>query len=87
LTRITALAKQLGLELDALEKRFRAVVGSTPKQFASVVRLQRAVAAYRRGASLTQAAFDAGYFDQSHFIRAFRAATGEAPRTFLRRAQ
>ena len=30
-------------------------------------------------------AFDAGYLDPSHFVRAFRAATGEAPHTFLRR--
>lgn len=36
-----------------------------------------------RGASLTRLSAEAGYFDQSHFIREFRAVTGEAPGRFF----
>ncbi|MCI0573186.1 MAG: helix-turn-helix domain-containing protein [Myxococcaceae bacterium] len=82
--RIGALAKALAISQDPLEKRFRRVVGASPKQFASLLRLRYVVDAYRPGASLTRLALDAGYFDQSHFIREFRAVTGEAPGRFLR---
>ncbi|RKH09456.1 AraC family transcriptional regulator [Corallococcus sp. CA053C] len=81
--RMGALARQLHLSQDAFEKRFRAGVGSTPKQLASLVRVRHAIAAYRPGSSLSRLALDAGYFDQSHFIREFRAVTGEAPRRFF----
>jgi len=43
-----------------------------------------APAAATTGASLTQLALEAGYFDQSHFSRALRAATGQAPDQFPR---
>lgn len=76
-----------GLSQDALEKRFRRVVGATPKQYASVVRLRRAVEAFGTGRSLTQISLDAGYCDQSHFIRHFRQVTGEAFRGFLATAE
>jgi AraC-like DNA-binding protein len=81
--RVAPLARALGLSQDRLEKRFRRAVGTTPKQLASILRLRRAVDAYRAGDSLTRVAADAGYFDQSHFNRAFRAATGTTPRAFF----
>jgi AraC-like DNA-binding protein len=81
--RVAALARALGLSQDRLEKRFRRAVGTTPKQLASILRLRRAVEAHRAGETLTRTAADAGYFDQSHFNRAFRAATGLAPRAFF----
>jgi AraC-like DNA-binding protein len=81
--RISALARSTPLSQDALEKRFRRAVGATPKQYASIVRLRRAVAAYGAGHTLTQVSLAAGYCDQSHFIRHFRQVTGEAPRGFL----
>lgn len=69
---------------DALEKRFRRSVGATPKQYASIVRLRRAVQSFGQGRSLTRVSLDAGYCDQSHFIREFRRVTGTSPRSFLR---
>lgn len=83
-TRIEALAADLGVGQDRLEKRFRAAVGASPKQLATLLRLRRAVGAYRPGASLTRLSSDAGYFDQSHFIRQFRAVVGQAPGRFFR---
>jgi AraC-like DNA-binding protein len=77
--RIRDLARHLGISQDPLEKRFRAHVGTSPKQLASILRLQRAIAAIRAGSSLTRASIDAGYFDQSHFNREFRAMTGHSP--------
>ena len=81
---IRALARRLGTSQDPLEKRFRRAVGATPKQLASLLRLRHAIDGYRPGTPLTQLALDAGYFDQSHFNREFRAVTGQAPGRLLR---
>jgi len=83
--RISQLARELGISQDPLEKRFRRTVGTSPKQLASLVRLRRVIDAQRAGASWSRLAIEAGYFDQSHFNREFRAVTGEAPRQFFRR--
>jgi methylphosphotriester-DNA--protein-cysteine methyltransferase len=82
--RIGALARELATSQDPLEKRFRAAVGASPKQLASLLRVRHALASYRPGLSLGQLAQDAGYFDQAHFNREVRAVIGEAPGRFLR---
>ena len=82
--RVGSLSAGLGLRPDRLEKRFRRSVGASPKQLASIVRFRHAVRAYRPGLTLTQLAYDAGYCDQSHLVRDFRAVTGQAPGDFLR---
>jgi AraC-like DNA-binding protein len=84
--RIDDLARYIGLSQSALERRFRRVVGVSPKRFASVMRLQRAVQLRASGADFTSVAHAAGYFDQSHFIHDFRRATGSSPDAFFRRA-
>jgi transcriptional regulator GlxA family with amidase domain len=71
--RIAALARALGIAQDPLEKRFRAMIGASPKQYAEILRLRRAIESYHSGASLTRASIEAGYFDQPHFNRDFRA--------------
>jgi methylphosphotriester-DNA--protein-cysteine methyltransferase len=76
-------ARHLGLSHDPLEKRFRRAVGASPKQYASIIRLRRVVQALQSGVSFTRASIDAGYFDQAHFNRHFRAVTGEAPGRFF----
>jgi AraC-like DNA-binding protein len=82
--RVAELARSLHLSQDAFEKRFRRVVGTSPKRFASIVRLQKAIAGYRPETTLTQLAIDSGYYDQSHFVRQFQAAAGTAPGRFFR---
>jgi AraC-like DNA-binding protein len=82
--RIAALAKELGISQDPLEKRFRRTVGASPKQLASILRFRRVVAGFARGQSLTSLAHEAGYCDQSHLVREFRSVTGEPPERFLK---
>lgn len=81
--RVGELARELGVGVDRLEKRFRQAVGASPKQLGSLYRLQRAVELHRSGRNLIESAFEAGYADQPHFNRRFRAAIGVAPRSFL----
>jgi AraC-like DNA-binding protein len=56
----------------------------SPKKFGSLVRLRHAVRLQATGLDLTTVAHTAGYFDQSHFIKDFRRATGSAPEAFFR---
>jgi len=84
MVRIKALAGHLHISQDAFEKRFRRQAGVSPRQFASIVRFRHVIAQVPLSGSLTAAALGAGYFDQAHFIKDFRAFTGQAPREFFR---
>jgi AraC-like DNA-binding protein len=81
--RIDDLTRYIGLSQSALERRFRRVVGVSPKKYASLMRLRRAVRLQASGVDLTTVAHSVGYFDQSHFIKDFRRATGSAPSFFF----
>lgn len=74
----------MGLSQSALERRFRKAVGTSPKQFASISRLQYVSSRYAAGGSLSEIAHDAGYFDQPHFVKDFKAFTGQPPDAFFR---
>ncbi|UOE47429.1 helix-turn-helix domain-containing protein [Mucilaginibacter sp. SMC90] len=78
------LATALNISQDAFEKRFRKVVGSTPKQYASIVRMRSLIDRWPANAALTEVALEAGFFDQSHFIKEFRKFTGMTPSAFFR---
>jgi transcriptional regulator GlxA family with amidase domain len=80
---IRSLAAGLGVSQDRLEKRFRQIVGTTPKQYCSILRLRYALGG-SRVRSLAEIAAEAGYYDQSHYCREFHAVTGESPRKFIR---
>jgi methylphosphotriester-DNA--protein-cysteine methyltransferase len=84
--RISELADSLFISRDPFEKRFRSVAGTSPKQFATIIRLRSLIGQYSGETSLTSAAAEAGYFDQSHFIKDFRSFTGEPPKQFFRSA-
>src|SRR5690625_7133505 len=64
-----------------LAKRFKAVVGVTPKRLARSCRFTSTVLAIDVAASIewSRIAADAGYFDQAHFVREFREFTGLTP--------
>jgi AraC-like DNA-binding protein len=84
--RVTELTRQVGLSQSALERRFRRVIGVSPRKFASLVRLRHAVRLRETGADFTTVAHAAGYSDQSHFVHDFKRFTGVAPRAYFARA-
>lgn len=81
--RIEQLAEQLHTSRSPLERRFRKAVGATAKQYAGIVRMRQVLGAHVPGAALLDTALEAGFYDQAHFIKAFRAFTGEAPQRFF----
>jgi AraC-like DNA-binding protein len=81
--RIKQLLNDLYISQDAFEKRFRKITGTSPKQFASTIRLKNVIAQYGQFVSLTDTAYSAGYFDQAHFIKTFKSFTGQTPQSFF----
>ena len=84
---VSAIAAALGVSERQFERRFLARVGVTPKRFATLRRFERALAQATTAPSLTAAALDAGYYDQSHFIRDFRRFAGSSPREHFARSR
>lgn len=82
--RIKDLVQQLHTSQSPLEKRFRAAVGASPKKFASIVRLKNVLQQYPTAGSLTALGYEAGFYDQAHFIKEFKAFTGDTPEDFFR---
>ncbi|MET0635675.1 MAG: helix-turn-helix domain-containing protein [Chitinophagaceae bacterium] len=83
LIRINELYNKLHISASPFEKRFRSVVGATPKKFVSIVRLKSTLALYPRANSLTDLAHRAGYYDQAHFIHQFGKMTGQTPHLYF----
>jgi AraC-like DNA-binding protein len=74
---VDAVSAAVGLPRRRLERAFRRETALTPKQFIRIVRLNvamRALAAADRD-RLVDLAIDAGYFDQAHMARDFKALT------------
>ncbi|MGW1289967.1 helix-turn-helix domain-containing protein [Streptomyces sp. NPDC001118] len=80
--RVEDLAVRIGWSRRHLERRFRCQIGLTPKGAAQVMRLQEALRCKEAGASWADAAAQAGYHDQPHFDRVFKAMTGRTPSAF-----
>lgn len=68
-----------------LRRVFREAVGVSPKQFARLVRFERAVSAAHGDirASWADIAAATGYYDQAHLIGEFHAISGVTPRALL----
>jgi AraC-like DNA-binding protein len=81
---IAALARKVGMSQSALERHFSAAVGASPKTLSRLARLHHVCHLWDRGLSLTDIAHAAGYTDQPHLTRDFRALSGAAPTEFFR---
>ena len=77
--RIADLVRQSGLSHRHLVARFREEVGMTPKSLARVLRFEHSLTMLESGAALADVATAAGYYDQAHLNRDFRALAGCAP--------
>lgn len=82
--RIKELAGRLFISNDAFEKRFRKIIGTSPKTFSSIVRMRSIVNKGKTSQRLTDMVYDAGYFDQPHFNKDFKLFTGQTPSIFFK---
>lgn len=83
---VDAMAAAAGLGRRQLERRFLAAVGIPPKTAFRVARFRDAVARLHAHptADLARIALEAGYADQPHFTREFRALAGTTPGAYRR---
>ena len=86
---VLELARTAGVSRKHLAATFRAELGMTPKRFARLVRFDGLLRRLRSGhpRDWTATALDAGYYDQAHFVREFRAFTGLTPGELRRRSR
>lgn len=82
--RIKELNEKLLISQSPFEKRFRKVVGTTPKKFASIVRFNTVLGQLHHPKSLTEICYENNFFDQAHFIKDFKQFTGDTPENFKR---
>lgn len=82
--RIKELLEKLHISQSAFEKRFRKLVGATPKKFASIVRFNTVLQDIGKEKSLLDICYDNNFFDQAHFIKDFKQYTGHTPEDFKR---
>ncbi len=82
--RIKELNEKLFISQSPFEKRFRKVVGTTAKKFASIVRFNTVISNLLEAKSLTEISYENNFFDQAHFIKDFKQFTGDTPENFKR---
>jgi PAS domain S-box-containing protein len=83
---VAEIARRAHLSVSQLQREFQRLFGMTPSDYVLRVRL---LAARRRleqtRGSVGEIALACGFYDQSHFTRAFRTATGLRPLEYRKR--
>jgi methylphosphotriester-DNA--protein-cysteine methyltransferase len=80
--KIESLVRNSGFSLKYFGILFRQQVGITPKAFSNIIRLNYFIN-YKNihpAKNLTECAYEANFFDQSHLIRIFKEITGKSPK-------
>ncbi|MCW5832400.1 MAG: helix-turn-helix transcriptional regulator [Labilithrix sp.] len=81
ITRVSELVARTGASVRKLQRVFDSHVGVSPSWVIRRLRVQEAAERVARGevADWPSLALELGYFDQSHFIREFKAQIGRTP--------
>lgn len=84
---LVEVQEKLRMTERSLQRVFEAEVGVSPRLFARICRFQSAFRRLNEGrfSALGDLAHDAGYADQSHFIRSFKEFAGMGPKEYLKR--
>lgn len=82
-----ALERITGLDRFTLARQFRRLLGTSPYRYLTLRRVQDVKTALHAGASLVDAAFSAGFADQSHMTRHFKQVYGLPPGQWRRLTQ
>lgn len=81
---VNVLSDNACLSRKQYERVFRDQVGMNPKEYARVVRFQKAMWMLQCGSrDYAYIAHHCGYSDQSHLIRDFKAMSGHTPKSLL----
>jgi AraC-like DNA-binding protein len=81
--RLEELARVAGLTKGKVIAEFKAHFGVPPMRYLIQVRLEKARALLRHGVSVAEVAYAAGFADQAHLTRHFRAVLGVTPARYV----
>jgi AraC-like DNA-binding protein len=78
---VSQLASDTGLSQRHLSRKFQQIVGLSPKEYLRVCRFIKSLDHLKKYPllSLTEVAYQSGYYDQPHFNRDYKAFTGHTP--------
>jgi AraC-like DNA-binding protein len=77
---VMEISRRLEISERQLERLFKKYVGLSPKFYSRIIRLGKIFQLYEKGdPGWAALAYEGGYADQSHFIRNFKAFTGQDP--------
>lgn len=83
LTNVNDLSQKYFFSHRQFERKFKEFAGFSPKLYTRIIRFQTALKEYGSGKSLTDIAYDCGYYDQSHFINDFKEFSGYNPKIYF----
>ena len=81
---LAQLARHAGLSASHLQREFKAVTGLTPRAYAAAHRARRLRAELARGATVTDAIYDAGYNSSGRFYDNANQVLGMTPTRYRR---
>lgn len=85
MSNVQRLAEDSFLSMRQFQRNFKEHTGFSPKLFTRIARFQTALRKYpeKESLSLTDIAYDCGYYDQSHFIHDFKEFSGHHPGAYF----
>ena len=83
---VSEFCSKEGIHKSTLEKNFLSYVGLSPKEFAAIIRFNRAHSLLQKEGKikLTHLALDCGYYDQSHMIKEFKRFSNSSPSKLIK---
>ena len=75
------LSRKVNISQRQLGRRFNQTVGLSPKEFSRVTRFIHSLTHLKKypSLSLTEIAYESGYYDQAHFIHDYKSYAGLSP--------
>jgi len=83
---VSNISKRLNVSEKSLNRYFNRYIGVNPITYINLIRFRTVVDGMNRSDNtqdLLQFAFDAGYYDQAHFIKRFKQFSNHTPGDFL----
>jgi AraC-like DNA-binding protein len=80
---LDTIATKFRIDKFQLIRQFKKHTGVTPNVYLTILRVERARQLMNQNHSLVETAFEAGFYDQSHFHHNFLYYTGVTPGTFI----
>lgn len=81
---VKEMAAVAGISERQLERLFKTYIGLSPKYYARIIRFNYIFQLIQsKKSSCAEVIYQSGYYDQSHFIRNFKAFTGEDPSSYF----